>query len=155
MTTKEFVALARQVLPALPGFAVKNRLLLVTPIEHTLKAVHFDGSSFSKTSFYVTWFYQPLCVPSQHVSLSLGARLRLRNGIDGWTSTAPDLVPELIDAIRREAVPKLTTLQTPRDVASAGLAEFRATKTMSGWSSRPTCWRARVTPMARLPCSTN
>lgn len=135
MTTKEFVTLERRLLPSLPGFAVKNRLMLVTPIEHTLKGLNFEGSSFDKSSFYVTWFYLPLSVPRRHLILSLGTRLRLRNGVDGWTSAAPDVVPALLDAIRGDAMPMLATLQTPRDVAGAALAEFRATKAAIGLES--------------------
>jgi hypothetical protein len=114
MTTKEFVAIEKALLHGLPGFTIKGSLLFVSPIKHLLRGVSFDGSSFSKTKFHVTYFVMPLCVPSKHLTLSFGNRLRLR-GIDGWDSQLPNLIAELGSALKEQALPLFKPMQSLAD----------------------------------------
>ena len=71
MTTKEFIALEKSLLPDLPDFAVKGPLMFIPPAERLLRGISFEGSSFDKTSFYVTVFVMPLCIPTKHLYFNL------------------------------------------------------------------------------------
>jgi hypothetical protein len=117
MKTKDFVALEKRFLPNLTNFAVKGQLLFIIPIEHTLRGFHFDGSSFDKESFYVNAFFMPLCVPSQHIHLTFGRRLRTGGG-DRWSIEEPGFEAALETAAQKE-VPFLAGLNTALDVANA------------------------------------
>jgi hypothetical protein len=100
MTTKEFVALGKSLLPKLPGFAVKGSLMFIPPVECVLRGIHFDGSSFDKRSFSVTTFALPLCVPTNHLYLNFGTRVRHKGGGDRWSMRTPDLREELATALK-------------------------------------------------------
>ena len=89
MTTKEFVSLEKRLLPELPGFAIKGPLMLIRPVECMLRGISFEGSSFDKTSFYVTMFVMPLCVPTNHLYLNFGSRVRRAEGGDRWSIGMP------------------------------------------------------------------
>ncbi len=119
MRKKEFEAVGKRLLPDLPGFAVKGCLLLLRPLGHTLRGICFNGS-IDPRSFYVEVFIQPLFVPSRHISLNIGWRLRCAFGrSDSWGADDPHLVEELRMGLKREALPFLSRIQTPRDVADA------------------------------------
>ena len=119
MRKKDFEAIGRQLLPDLPGFAVKGYLLLLRPLDHTLRGICFNGS-IDPRSFYVEVFIQPLFVPSRHISLNIGWWLRRVSGrSDSWGADDPNLVEELCMELKREALPFLSRIQTPRDVADA------------------------------------
>jgi hypothetical protein len=117
MKTKDFVAIEKRLLPSLSNFAVKGQLLFIVPIDHTLRGFHFDGSSFDKRSFYVSAFFMPLCVPSKHVHLTFGRRVRERGG-DRWSADEAGIEGVLESAIQKET-PFLLGLQKPKDVAGA------------------------------------
>ncbi len=127
MKIKEFTQLAKRLLPELPGFEVKRDLMFISPIGHTLRGLCFEGSSFDARAFYVSAFFLPLFVPHKFLALTLGTRVRNR-GIDGWDADAPNLLPDLMAAIKKDVVPWLSSIQTPRDVARAARAEEGATK---------------------------
>lgn len=110
MRKKEFAALARLVVPS--EFAIKGDLAFVHPVDHTLRAITFESSAFTKTSFYVTWLFNPLCVPRKHLNLGLGNRIR-----HGWESGEADLVDKLRAEIQKVALPVFERLRTPADVA--------------------------------------
>ena len=65
--------------------------MLVTPMQGFIKAIHFDPSAFSKDDFYLAMFIMPLCVPEEHVVLTLGDRIPCRTDPRGWTRTQPRL----------------------------------------------------------------
>jgi hypothetical protein len=113
MTTKEFVALEKLLLPNLPKFVIKGRLLFIAPIERTLRGFHFDPSAFSKKDFYVAVFFMPLCVPMKQVHFTFGHRVG-----PGWSADDPGLKTILSSAMQKE-LPFLANLKTATDVAEA------------------------------------
>jgi hypothetical protein len=115
VTTKEFNRIGRALLPDFPELALQGRLLYMPPVESLLHGILFDSSGFSKTPFYVNVFVMPLFVPSRHLTLSYGNRLESPTKPDGWDSHRPNLVPDLRDAIRSEAIPFLATMRAPGD----------------------------------------
>ncbi len=117
MRTKDFVALEKRLLLKLPNFTTKGQLLFIVPLGHTLRGFHFDGSSFDKESFYVNAFFMPLCVPSEHLQLTFGRRLRAGGG-DRWSTAIPGFEAILEAAVQKE-IPFLAGLRTARDVADA------------------------------------
>lgn len=115
MKNKDFAALAQRLLPELPGFAVKAPLMFIAPVGHTLRGLCFESHSYEAKLFYVWVFLLPLCVPRKHVSFELGKRI----GGDRWNADAPDTVRELGIALKREALPFLSPIESPHDVAQA------------------------------------
>lgn len=115
MKSKDFSELAKRLLPDLPGFAVKTPLVLVPPVKHTLRGLCFESHSHEAKLFYVWVFFLPLFVPRQYVSFEFGKRI----GGDRWNAEAPDIVHELGVALKREAMPFLSPIETPRDVVQA------------------------------------
>lgn len=78
-------------------------LLLLSPMRGLLRAVHLDASAFSKDDFTVTAFMMPLCVPTDHIHLTFGFRIRSIEG--GWSMLMPDLVKQMSDKVTAEAMP--------------------------------------------------
>jgi hypothetical protein len=119
MTKKEFEAIGKRLLPELPGLAAKGQLLFMRPIGHTLRGIFFDRSIDPK-SFYVWIFTKPLFVPAQHIGFNIGWRLRDGpGGSDIWNADVPNLIPELIAGLKREALPFLSRIQKPLDIVEA------------------------------------
>ncbi len=114
MTTKEFEKIGKALLPELPGFAVKGYLLLIPPVKQILRGICFEPSGFDKQSFYVWVFFLPLFVPRKHVSFEFGRRIG-----HNWKGDAQNLLHELSGALKREALPFLSPIESPRDVAQA------------------------------------
>jgi hypothetical protein len=124
---KEFEAIGKQLMPELPGFALNGGLLFVRPLEHTLRGIRFDRS-IDPRSFYVWIFLMPLCVPNNHLCFNIG--WRLRGGVNGsisWNADDPNLIVELLAALKRDALPFLSRIQTPRDLADVAGAIHRVT----------------------------
>jgi hypothetical protein len=115
MKKSELAALAKQVAPR--DWAIKDNLAFIQPVDHTLRGIHFDSSSFRKPVTYVTWFYLPLWLPRTHLTLTLGARIG-----HSWNIDEPGMVEQLRDHVVREAWPMLDALRTPHDVARTILA---------------------------------
>jgi hypothetical protein len=127
MTTAEFVKLETRLLREFPGFVVKGRLLFRSPTEGLLQGIHFDGSDFDKISFYVTFFVMPLCVPSEHLYLNYGSRVRNKRGGDRWSKDAPDLVAELSLALESQAMPFLRVCSSLMSFVDIAASSFSAT----------------------------
>src|SRR5574341_1368812 len=100
MRRKEFQAVAKQLLPDLPGWRLKGPLLIWPPVDHTLRGVCFEPSGFDRSGFYLWMFLLPLCVRREYLSFEIGERLRI-----GWRSDDPQLVPKLLRALQEEAIP--------------------------------------------------
>lgn len=118
MTNKDFAAVARLVAPSLPGFAIKAPLMVIPPLKHTLRGLCFESHSREAKLFYVWVFFLPLCVPTKHVSFNLGKRIGSA-GDKPWNADAPNLVAELSTALKREALPFLSHIESPLDLAHA------------------------------------
>lgn len=117
MTTKEFVALERKLLPDLPDFEVKGTLLFIKPIGSVLRGFCFEGSSFSKESFYINVFFLPMYIPMDDLGFTFVDRLRSAES-GGWESTHPNLDSDLRAAVH-DRVPYLRSLCTPIDIVKA------------------------------------
>ncbi len=119
MKKKEFEAIGKRLLPDLPNFAVKGDLLLIRPLGCALRGVCFNRS-IDPRSFYVEIFIQPIFVPSEHIGFNIGWRLRGGSGgSDSWDADVPNLIMALSAGLRREALPFLSRIQSPRDIADA------------------------------------
>lgn len=118
MRNKDFAVLAQRLLPDLPGFAIKAPLMFISPVGYTLRGLYFESHSYETNLFYVWMFFLPLFIPRKHVSFEFGKRI----GGDHWNADAPDLIPQLGDALKREALPFLSPIKSPRDVAQAAMA---------------------------------
>ena len=118
MRNKDFAVLAQRLLPDLPGFAIKAPLMFISPVGYTLRGLYFESHSYETNLFYVWVFFLPLFIPRKHVSFEFGKRI----GGDHWNADAPDLIRQLGDALKREALPFLSPIKSPRDVAQAAMA---------------------------------
>ena len=86
MTGREFQKLARKYLIAqLPGFVVKGRLLLASPIQYLLRGYSCEPSAFDRAKFCVQVFVQPLFVPTDNIAFVIGDRLgSIKGRHDKW-----------------------------------------------------------------------
>lgn len=125
MKNKDFAALAKRLLPILPEFAVKGPMAAKLPLESVLRGIYFEGSSFDTNSFYVWVFLLPLFVPASNVSFNLGMRLRTPGGGDRWSTDMPNLIADLSAVVEREALPFLSGINAPKDLAEAA-GKFQA-----------------------------
>ncbi len=116
MKKKEFETIGKRLLAYLPGFSVRGDMLFIQPVGHTLRAIVFDRS-IDPRRFYVQILIEPLFVPMDLVGFNIG--WRLGGGCHTWSADDPDIVPELGAALKREAMPFLARVHTPRDVAHA------------------------------------
>ena len=114
MTTKQFVALGKGLLSDSPEFVMKGRLMVLSPLEHILKGICFEPSSFDKDSFYVNVFVLPLFVPTKFVHFLFGGRIR-SNGRDRWGANIPNLIAQLRESVKREALPFLSQITSVSD----------------------------------------
>jgi hypothetical protein len=110
MKNKEFALIGKRILPSLPGFVVKNSMMLKFPIGDILYALDFDGSDFDARAFYVQIFFIPLYVPAKFIHFLFGKRLG--SGGDRWDADAPNLISELFRSIEQEAIPFLKSVST-------------------------------------------
>jgi hypothetical protein len=110
MTTKEFVALEKDLLRELPGLAIKGSLMFIPPVGSLLRGISFKRSS-DKDRFYVSAFVIPLCVPTNHLYFNFGHRMR-HGGADGWNRGMPDLLWELSAALKSQAMPPLSPVNS-------------------------------------------
>jgi hypothetical protein len=147
MKSKNFARLAKQLLSDLPGFFVKGPMAASQPVKHTLSGLYFEGSTFDTKSFYVWTFFLPLFVPAKHVNFNLGKRLREPSGGDRWNADAPNLVAELRAAVKREALPFLSGIQSAEDLAKAA-ATFQKAGDPYGQQTIAYAW-ARAGDVAR------
>jgi hypothetical protein len=120
MTKKDFEKIGKRLLPQLPGFIAKGDLLFILPLRHTLRGFFFDGSSFDKNLFFVYVFLQPLFVPDTYISLNIGWRVGGESHT--WDINSPDLLTELGLSLKREALPFLLRIESPKEVADAVMA---------------------------------
>jgi hypothetical protein len=107
MNARELKPIHRALSPYFPGFTGHKRLFLKAPINGMLRAIHFDPSAFDKVSFYPSSLVMPLFVPWDHISLMFGNRLHHNTESYYWTANLPNLVPDLVTAIREQGLPVL------------------------------------------------
>jgi hypothetical protein len=105
MKTKDFVQLERQLIQDLPGYTVSGPMIVKCPIDQVLRGLSFEGSSFDANTFFVWFFFLPLCIPTTHLYFNFGQRLRNSNGGDAWHVNALDLLSDLRAAISQRPCP--------------------------------------------------
>jgi hypothetical protein len=115
MTKKQFVSIGKLLLPSLQGYVVDGSIVFRPPVGHTLSGLCFERRE-TADSFYLWVFLMPLCIPEDHITLSFGKRLG--GGSHSWEASSRELIPSLLDAVDREAIPFLEGLETPGDVVS-------------------------------------
>lgn len=111
MTNKQFVALEKELLSSLPGFSIRGSLMFLPPVEELVRGFSFEGSSFDKTSFYVSVFVLPLCVPTEYLYFNFGNRVRHGRGADRWSIDRPHLLEELGAALKGQALEFLRPIE--------------------------------------------
>lgn len=109
----------KHILPSLPGYAVKGRLLYATPVRYILRGYWFEGSGFDANRFNVEAFAQPLYPPRSHLVLSFGKRLgNLSCGPEIWWDLSDrseqEIMAEVLERIQQEAEPLLRGIVDPR-----------------------------------------
>ncbi len=114
MRKTEFNSLIKALTKELPGFAVKGSLMFIPPCRHLLRGIYFEPSTADKRSFYVTVFVLPLFVPTDHIYLNLGERVGI-----SWNADDKDLLPELAEVLKREALPFLNSMGTLQGLTGA------------------------------------
>ena len=120
MRDKIAANISLEMLPFLSGFVSDGRsLILMKPIGSTLRGLTFASSAYSKEDFFFHWFFMPLCFPKDSLSLNYGTRMKAPDGTDGWRTDMPDLVPSLVNAVRRQALPNLLPVSTNAAVVKA------------------------------------
>lgn len=117
MTTKEFVRLEKRLLPDLPEFTIRGRLMFIPPAAHILRGICFEPSAFDKKSFYVNVFVLPLCVPTQHLYFNFGKRVGTE-----WNADAPDVFSKVGSALKREALPFLSRVESLHDFVELAMS---------------------------------
>jgi hypothetical protein len=120
MTSKTVGSVAKDISAKLPIFTAKGGLLIALPLEHALRAVLLDRSSFDAERFYVHVFVQLLCIPFPHIFLDVG--WRVGGGAHAWSRSDPDLIEKLTRALAGEPCRFLAPIQSPEDVAAAALS---------------------------------
>jgi hypothetical protein len=124
--SKELTNLEKQLLKDLPDFSLKGRLLFMRPVKPILRGIFFESSSFDKAAFSVTTFILPLCVPTTHLYLNFGNRIRHTGGGDRWNMTKLDLTSELGAALKLQAVPFLSRVTSLLDFVEIAKAFSQA-----------------------------
>ena len=116
MTKKQFAAISRSLAQTLSGFSAKGQLVFVAPVDHTIRGIFLDGSSFDRNLFFAEVFLQPLFVPSSRLVFNVG--WRVGGGAHRWDARSPHLLEELGSEIAGEPLAFLNRAQTPGDVAA-------------------------------------
>ena len=128
MKSRELERLNRTLLlPHLPGWAAKGTLLFATPIGDLLRALDFEPSGFERDVRRVRYFVLPLYVRDRtHVHFGFARVLGgVQGGIgDHWfdfpVAGRAQVMGEIADLVKTEALPWLDRLQTPADLARHG-----------------------------------
>jgi hypothetical protein len=118
MRTRDLVEIEKTLLPDLPGFTIKGNMMFMRPVKEILRGLYFEGSDFDKSSFYITFFALPLCVPTTHLYFLFGNKLRI-SGSDRWNAKDPSELAELSTTIRRDAMPFLSRTESLLGFADA------------------------------------
>ncbi len=112
MKTTYFVRLERQLIESMPGWAISGPMIVMCPLERVLRGVAFEGSSFDAKTFFVWFFFLPLCVPTKHLYFNFGERLRTSSGGDVWNTNDTELLGQLRGAISDQALPYLSGVES-------------------------------------------
>lgn len=92
--------MARVLQQRLPGTAVAGSLIYEAPLGRIVRGFYFEASSERDTR-YVHCFVQPLYVPSEHLVLNMGGRIRTDAGHQSWRVADLDELTGKAEALRR------------------------------------------------------
>jgi hypothetical protein len=126
MKKNALTSLVEQLNPHLPEVRVKLPMIVFPPFREILKALYFEHSVSDKDRFYLWVFFIPLCVPTQHVTLSLGRRIGGKD--QRWDFKDPRLVEKIALSIKSDALPFLKCVQEPHEAARFALSVGGAAK---------------------------
>lgn len=90
-------------------------MLHAQPLNRVLRGLCFDGSGFDPGVFFLHAFCMPLYVPTDHIYLSLGDRLR-HAGNERWRLDDSKLTDKLVEVVQREGLPFLETVREPLEL---------------------------------------
>jgi hypothetical protein len=130
MIKTKLASLGKRLLPEFPDLTIKGRLMFVKPIEQVLRGINFEGSKYNDTSFYVTVFVMPLCVPTDHLYFNFGNRVRHLGGGDRWNLEMPNLIAELGSALKLHAIPFFSTISSLPDFVEYAQSHSKAQRTL-------------------------
>lgn len=116
MTNKEFENIGKELASQFPGFVARGQLLFIRPINGVLRGIFFDRS-IDKRSFYAQMFALPLCIPAKFIWFNFG--WRLGGDCTTWNADDSNLIRNLTAALKREAIPFLSLIKSPGDLAGA------------------------------------
>lgn len=110
-------------LPHLPRFVAKGDMVYRIPVDDLLVSLLFESSSNDAASFAVRAFVQPLYVPSRHVQMTFGRRIRTHDRGEWWSyssATEGDCFRLLQQEIADQAMPILDRFREAADFVIHG-----------------------------------
>jgi hypothetical protein len=114
-TIREVKSWLKPLLQRHEDLAIVDRLLIVTPVRHHLRAVLVDRTS-SADRIMPRWYVHHLFSPRLDPHISWGGTLPGARGFL-WDTTNPDMQDVLLDKIETEALPILRRIETLNDFA--------------------------------------
>lgn len=127
MQAREFAIIEKKILPYLPGFVMKGKLLFISPVDDFLRGMYFNNAS-GKVNFTVEVLYMPLFIPQELIHFTHTSYTLRWNGNAGWRADDPNLLEKLLQAIQNDALPYLERVSTLR-----GVLELRRSDIVSRW----------------------
>ena len=127
MKDRRMEAIARKyLLPKLPGFEIRRKILFKKPLVPILRGFAFDDSDFDPDAVFVIVFVLPLYLPSKHLTLTFGNRLENRKGLLNWSANwilrdPPDEteIQSMLNAMQCKGIHYLDRLNTPEDIVNS------------------------------------
>jgi hypothetical protein len=111
----DFIKIGKQFLDLLPNYTINGDLIFTLTEHRVLRGFCFEGSAFNKETFFVNFFIMPLALPTQTLYFNCGNRLRDCQGADAWSTNQKDLIEELRNAVKNQAIPWFSTFDSPRE----------------------------------------
>lgn len=124
MTTKQAEKIGKELLPDLPGFVAKGKMVFKSPIEDFLYGLYFENTS-DADYFHFHVFLMPLFVPQDYISFSYGDRIG--NALK-WCLDNPNVLIDLRAAVHAEAIPFLNKVSTTKGIISYLNSDIEADK---------------------------
>jgi hypothetical protein len=117
LNKKDLSRLAARLAEDLPGLRFTGPLLYFEPPAPILRALYLESHSYDARQFYLWAFVLVPCVPARIVSFNFGWRIGPGRGNGPWSAASSDLDVSLMQAIRREALPRLSSVRSASDLA--------------------------------------
>lgn len=80
----KFTPIIKEIIGDQKRFSSKGNLIFTLECPDILKGVYFESSDFDPNSFYVTWFFLPTFIETDHLYFNFGDRLR-NESTDRWS----------------------------------------------------------------------